>query len=111
MLGGSFKNVEKRWLLIENFLSSLSGNWNHPLDIIYNATLSFRPVFKLADDLEAKYKCVNGNYIANEFLINEGKVEGSLKEFGAITHLRIDFKSNLDNWVLISEIMIKPKLD
>jgi len=89
-----------------------TGNWNHPLDIIYNATLSFRPVFKLLTDLEKKYKRdENGNYIVDRFLINVGKVEGSLTQFGAITLLRIDFHSNLENWVLISEIMIKPKLN
>lgn len=46
----------------------------------------------------------NGNYIVNEFRINSGKVEGSLQDFGAVTQMRIDFRSNLDNWVLISEV-------
>ena len=83
-----------------------SGNWQHPLDIAYNATLSIKPVFNLAFKLKEKYKkdANNSNFIVNEFLINNGKVEGSLMEFGAITQMRIDFKSNLDNWLLISEV-------
>ena len=46
----------------------------------------------------------NGNYVVNEFLINLGKVEGALQEFGAVSQMRIDFKSNLNNWILISEV-------
>lgn len=89
-----------------------SGNWNHPLDIIYNATLTIRPIFNLAPQLKDKYvKDELGNYVVNEFQINEGKVEGTLKQFGAITQIRINFKANLENWILISEIMIRPKLN
>lgn len=84
-----------------------SGNWNHPLDIIYNATLSIRPLFKLNDDLEKKYQLdLSGNYIVNKFQINEGKVEGSLKDIGAILSMRIDFKSDLENWIIISEVCV-----
>ena len=81
------------------------ANWNHPLDILYNATLSIRPLFNLEAKLKERYTTdENGNYIVNEFLINSGKVEGSLQEFGAVTQMRIDFKASLDNWVLISEV-------
>lgn len=90
------------------FLIFQKGNWNHPLDIIYNATLSVRPVFNLNENLKERFeKDENNNYVVNKFLINDGKVEGSLKDLGAITLMRIDFKSNLDNWVLISEVNSK----
>jgi hypothetical protein len=76
--------------------------------MIYNATLSVRPVFNLSTKLRTRFKKdeINGNFIVNTFFINDSKVEGSLSELGAITQMRIDFKSNLDNWILISEVSI-----
>lgn len=91
--------------LITNRVPLRAANWNHPLDTIYNATLSIRPLFNLATKLRERYTAdENGNYIVNEFRINSGKVEGALQEFGAVTQMRIDFRSNLDNWILISEV-------